>query len=370
MANDSLDTVVLGTAPEDQIHEDLMDQIYDVSPEDRPFCDATGSRSSSSRSVDWVREQLATAVATNAAIEGEVAGANVATGGERLSNYHQISEKVVKVSDRASNTNTVGTSDELIKQVMKRQKELRRDEEARYTSRLPAVAGNGTTTASETAGVGAWIGVPKITTGGTQVAANTSDRGTSGTDPTLSGGATGGGFPNAASDPATAQTLTESAIKDMMRAAFENGGNPTMAMSVPTVIESLSDFLFTSSARVATLQSNAPQGNRTDNGTGGGTSGGGITAQGAVNTFVTNFGTLELVPNRFQPLSDTAEADLYLIDPSTWERSYLQGYETKPLARVGTAETRQMTVDYALVCLNPEANAVIADIDLTADVTA
>nr|MCH9839300.1 DUF5309 domain-containing protein [bacterium] len=233
MANSSLDTVVLNTAPEDQIHEDLMDQIYDVSPEDRPFCDATSTRSSTSRSVDWVREQLATASATNAAIEGDDAGASSATGGERLINYHQISEKVVKVSDRSSNTNTVGTSDELIKQVMKRQKELRRDEEARYCSRLVAVAGNGTSTASQTAGVGAWIGVPKITTGGTQAAANTSTRGAGSADPVLSSGATGGGFPTTAATNAANQTLTESDIKDMMREAFMNGGNPTIAMSTP-----------------------------------------------------------------------------------------------------------------------------------------
>ena len=150
-----------------------------------------------------------------------------------------------------------------------------------------------------------------------------------------------------------------------MRAAFENGGNPTIAMSVPTAIELLSDYLFTSSARVATLQSNAQQGNRTDNGTGGGQSGGGIVAQGAVNIFVTNFGTLELVPNRFQPDSATDEADLYLIDPETWERSYMQGYETKELARSGLAENREISVDFSLCALNPEANAVVADIDLT-----
>jgi hypothetical protein len=155
-----------------------------------------------------------------------------------------------------------------------------------------------------------------------------------------------------------------------MEAAYMNGGNPTMAMSVPTAIQILSDYLFTSSARVATLQSNAPQGNRTDNGTGNGNSGGGITAQGAVNIFVTNFGTLELVPNRFQPESAAGEADMYLIDPTTWERSYIQGYQTNPLARDGAAEKRQITVDVALCALNPEGNAVYADIDLTAAATA
>jgi hypothetical protein len=346
-----------------------MDEIFDVSPVDRPFCDAVGTRRSTSRSVDWVREQLAAANPDNAELEGGDPADDDNQTGERLFNYHQIMDKVVKVSDRASNVDTVGTADELIKQVMKRQKELRRDEEARYCSRKVAVPGVANTTASQTAGVGAWIGVKKVVEG-SEVASNTSARGAGSADPVLSQDGTGGGYPTTAATNAANQTLTESDIKNMMRAAFENGGEPTMAMSTPTVIELLSDYLFTSSARVATLQSNAPQGNRTDNGTGGGQSGGGVTAQGAVNILVTNFGTLELVPNRFQPDVDAGvAADLYLIDPTTWERSYLQGYETKPLARTGTAETRQITVDAALVCLNPEANAVVADIDVTAAVT-
>ena len=149
----------------------------------------------------------------------------------------------------------------------------------------------------------------------------------------------------------------------MMRVAYENGGNPSVAMSTPAVIEVLSDYLFTSSARVATLQSDVDNSNRTDNATGGGRSGGGVVAQGSVNILVTNFGTLELVPNRFQGDSSTGAADLYLLDPELWERSYLQGYETKELARDGLGENREITVDVTLCSLNEEGNAIVADID-------
>ena len=362
MANTSTDSVALAAVPVGgQIHEDLMDQIFDISPVDRPFCDATGTRQGSNQLSEWVREELAAADATNAAVEGDAAGADQSVTGERLGNYHQIASKVVFVSDRASDVNTVGSSDELIKQVMKRQKELRRDEEARYASRLVAVPGDGSTTASETAGVGAWIGVKVL-----DVASTTSFRGAGSVDPVLSNdGSGGGGYPTTAATNAANQALSETDVKSAMEAAYMNGGNPTMAMSTPTCIQIFSDYLFTSSARVAALQTQAPASNRTNNGTGGGQSGGGVTAQGAVNIFVTNFGTLELVPNRFQPAVAANVADLYLIDPETWERSYLQGYETNPLARDGTAEKRQITVDFALCALNPEGNAVVADIDLT-----
>jgi len=54
---------------------------------------------------------------------------------------------------------------------------------------------------------------------------------------------------------------------------------------------------------------------------------------------------------------------LYLLDPELWERSYLQGYETKELSRDGLGENREITVDVTLCSLNEEGNAIVADID-------
>jgi hypothetical protein len=343
------------------IHEDVMNAIYDISPEDRPFCDATGTTDSGNDYKEWVRESLEASDPDNATIDGADAGTDDSVTGERLGNYHQMMDKVVRVSDRARNSNTIGASDELIRQLMKRQRALRRDEEAAMVSRNIAVPGTDVA-AGKLAGVGGWIGVAVL-----DVASTTSDRGAAtGADPVLTGDSSGGGgFPTTAAVAGTARALSETSVKNMMRAAYENGGSPTMAMSTPACIEIFSDYLFTSSARVAALQTETGQSNRTDNGTGGGRSGGGITAQGAVNIFVTNFGTLELVPNRFQPEVDTDVSDLYLIDPELWERTYLQGYETKDLARTGTAANRQITVDASLCALNPEGNAVVADIDTT-----
>ena len=346
-----------------QIHEDLMDQIYDISPEDRPFCDSTGSTESGNDRKEWVREALAQADKDNSVIDGADAGTTDTRTGERLANYHQIAAKTIRVSDRGRESDTVGTSDELIRQVMKRQKELRRDEEASYASRNIALQGTDAA-AGSSAGVGGWIGV-SVMDNGTVTASTTSFRGAGSADPVLSGGASGGGFPTTAATNVADQALSETDIKAAMREAYVNGGNPRMAMSTPTCIELLSDYLFTSSARVATLQSNAPQGNRTTASTGNGYSGGGIVAQGSVNVLVTNFGTLELTPNRFQPEVATDVADLYLLDPDLWERAYLQGYMTKELARTGLAENRQVSVDFSLCALNPEGNAVVADIDLT-----
>jgi len=342
------------------IHEDVMNAIYDVSPVDRPFCDAIGTGDAGNTYKEWVREQLEAANSSNARVDGSSsAGIQEQVTGERIGNYHQIMTKTVRVSDRGRNSDTINSSDELVRQLMKRQKALRRDEEAAYTSKNEAIAGDGDTVAGQLCGVGSWIGV-KVK----DVASTTSDRGATGVDGVLTGDSSGGGgFVTTAATAGTKRALSEASVKNMMRAAYLNGGNPTIAMSTPACIEVFSDYLFTSSARVATLQSDVSSSNRTDNGTGGGRSGGGVTAQGAVNIFVTNYGTLELVPNRFQDEVATDVADLYLIDPDTWERCYLQGYETKELARDGLAENREISVDCSLIALNPEANAIIGDLD-------
>jgi len=355
MAANQLDATDLATVPiNGSLHEELMDAIYDVSPVDRPFCDAIGSTDSGNSYKEWVREALEAANKDNKRIDGSSSATiNDTVTGERLGNYHQIASKTVRVSDRGRESNTVGSSDELIRQLMKRQRALRRDEEASLVSRNVAIAGDGASIEGQCAGVGAWIGTGQNATN--------SVRGATGADPVLSGNP--GGYPTTAATVGTKAALTETGIKDMMREAYLKGGNPTLAMSVPAVIEKLSDYLFSSSARIATLESSVSQGNRTTSATGNGNSSGGVVAQGSVNVLVTNFGTLTLVSNRFQQDTDTGAADLYLIDPETWERSYLQGYETNVLARDGLAENREITVDFSLCSMNEEGNAVIADID-------
>jgi hypothetical protein len=373
MANINLTAADLAAVPvRGMIHEDLMNAVYDISPDPRVICDQTGTMDSGNTLKGWIRESLEVANPRNARVSGSDSTGNDTRTGERLETFHQIASKTIKVSDRASNSDTVGSSDELIRQLIKRQRALRRDEESTYASRGIAQEGDGDTVPGWTAGVGGWIGVPQFnidTAGATTPGSTTSNnsiRGATGDDPVLSNTTNGGGYPTTEATVGTTWAWSEGATKDMMRAAYENGGQPSVAMSTPAVIEIMSDYLFTSSARVATLQSTAPQGNRVDNSSGDGQSTGGIVAQGSVNVLVTNFGTLFLTPNLFQPDSEAGvSADLYLLDMELWERSYLQGYETKDLARTGIAENREITVDFALCCLNPEGNAVVADVSTT-----
>ena len=357
MATSNLDAVNLGAIPlGGTIREDLMEKINNISPVTRPFCDSIGSTDASNTFKEWALEALEPANPGNARVDGSSSdGINDTVTGERVGNYCQQATKTVRVSDRGRNVNTIGGSDELIRQLMRRQMALKRDEEASYLSRNVAIPGDGHTIAGVCAGVGSWIGTGKN-------AINT-DRGTGGADPILSGNP--GGYPTTKAAAGTVRALSETTIKEMLQAAFKNGGAPTMAVSTLPVIEIFSNYLFTSSARVATLQSDVKQSNRTVGSSGNGNSGGGVVAQGSVNIFVSTYGILELVPSLFQPQTATGTADLYLIDPLLWERAYLQGYETKELARIGLADNREISVDFTLCSLNESGSAVVADVSET-----
>ena len=94
--------------------------------------------------------------------------------------------------------------------------------------------------------------------------------------------------------------------------------------------------MFTSSARIGTLMSDQ------------GKSAEAATALGSVNVFVTDFGTLKLVPNRLQQLQTAAAAGdsafVFILDPEYLSHSFLHGYRTDPLAKTGLAENRQNAV--------------------------
>jgi hypothetical protein len=135
-------------------------------------------------------------------------------------------------------------------------------------------------------------------------------------------------------------------------------------MSTPSVIRQLSSYMFTSSARIATLQ-------RDEQGSGP------ATAIGSVNVFLTDFGVeLQMVPNRlYQTFDDAATsptqaANVFILDPNYARIGYLQRYRVDPMAKTNMADTRLMSVDWTLMVLNREAHGIITDIDGTQAVTA
>ena len=330
------------------IREDVMNKIWDISRIPLPFTDMIGTGSAKNEYKEWTQDSLAAPDVTNAVIDGSDATGNNTATGARVGNHHQISDKVVRVSFRADASDTIGRAKELSYQLMRRQQELRRDVEAISLENQASVADTGTV-AGKVGGLPSWITTnytPR--TGG---AVGGFDNGGGGTTVTTA-------FTEADAEAA----LTETEVRDRVEDVYNEGGDVTKMMTIPSLVRKFSEYLFTSSARVATLMSD--QGKSREK----------AAALGSVNVFVTDFGTLDIVPNRLQQKQQTQVADdsciVFYIDPEYVSLCYLKGYRTDTLAKTGLAENRQMSVDWTLIVNTEKAHGMSTDIDFTVPVTA
>ena len=327
------------------INEDVMSQIWDISKIPLPFSDSIGSDSCKNSYAEWTTDELADPALGNAVVDGADSDQNDTATGLRVGNHCQEPIKEVRVSTRARSSDTIGRADELSYQVMRRQQELRRDVEVTFLSNQASVQDDGNTTAGLLGGFQTWL-------------ASNASYGATGT---------AGGFNTAtkltvAASAGTKRGLTETLVRDIAQQVYEEGGDPSILTSNPTVIRKLSEYMFTSSARIATLTGETNQK-------------GPATAMGSVNVFLTDFGvTLKMVPNRLMLPQDgdgLTDADVYaayIYDPQYVRASYLTGYRVEPLAKTGLSDKRLMHCDVTLKVLNEKAHGVIGDIDQTVDV--
>lgn len=331
------------TAYQGLVREDVMEKIWDISNIPLPFSDMVGSDTSDNSYKEWTVDALQAVDITNALVDGADLSSNDENLGGREGNHHQISGKRVQVSHRARNVNTIGRQDELSYQIIMRQRELRRDIEAISLTFQASIGDAGAGTPGKSAGLNAWI-------------TTNDDRGATATATGFASGIV------AAATQGTTRTLTETLIRQAIEDVYTQGGDSAVLMGIPELIRRISQYMFTSSARIATLTSD--QGKSAEK----------ATAMGAVNVFVSDFGVVELVPNRLMPITNATGAaentELYVMDPMYLRHSFLQGYQTEPLAKTGTADNRMMTVDWTLCVMNEKAQAIIADIDYKNAITA
>ena len=320
------------------IREDVMNAIWDISRIPLPVQDMIASDSVKNSRTEWTTDELATPDITNARVDGSDSTDNDATGGARVGNECQISTKDVQVTTRARDSDTIGRADELAYQVMMRQRELRRDVDAIYLENQASVADDGDTVAGETGGLPSWLETNTV-------------RGAGGAD---------GGFNTTtgavdAATPGTAHNLTETDVRNVSEGIFNEGGEATKMLSVPGVIRGFSEYSFTDTARIATLQSDQPGLRKAQ------------TAKGSVNVFVSDFSVLEFVPDRLQQTHVDAVAtqvvDVFILDPALLRLGLLTGYRVDPLAKTGLADKRLMAVDWCVKVLNEKGEGVIADVD-------
>lgn len=322
----------------DTAREDLSDVIYNISPTETPFQANAGRATASNTLHEWQTDALATAITSNAHVDGDEFSGDTLNDPERIGNYCQIARKDIVVTRRADRVNKAGMKSALAYQIAKAGKELKRDVEAQLMGVDVASPGD-SSTAPTSAGLVSWL---KTNT----------DRGQSGTDPALS--STTYGYPDTAAGNGTDRALSEATLLGIIEDCYTQGGNPDTIMVSPTVKQRISNYMYGSSARIATPYQDH-----------GKTPGDGARVVGAVDYYVSDFGVLHIVPNRFQ-----RDDDVFVLDMEYFSVAYLDGYKTEKVAKVGDAERRMLLVDYTLCSKNEAASGIFADCDESLAMTA
>ena len=302
------------------IREDLSNVITNIAPEETPYMSNIGRESVSNSLYEWQTDTLASAAA-NKQLEGDdVTSFDAVTATVRLQNYAQISRKTIILSATEETVNKAGRRSELAYQIAKRGSELKRDQEFTMLNGAVAAAGN-STTARGTASLGAFV--------------NTNvDMQTNGANPSYTT------LPNSARTDGNVRTFTETILKNVIQQVWTAGGTPKMLMTGPVNKQRVSGF-----SGIASSRFNIDGGAKP------------ATLVGAVDIYVSDFGNIQVIANRFQ-----RERDAWVIDPDMAKMTTLRPYQQVELAKTGDAEKRMLIVEWGHKVLAENGMGLAADL--------
>ena len=302
------------------IREDLSNVITNIAPEETPYMSNIGRESVSNSLYEWQTDTLASAAA-NKQLEGDdVTSFDAVTATVRLQNYAQISRKTIVLSATEETVNKAGRKSELAYQIAKRGSELKRDQEFTMLNGAVAAAGN-STTARGTASLGAFVK--------TNV-----DMQTNGANPDYTT------LPNSARTDGNVRTFTETILKNVIQQVWSAGGTPKMLMVGPVNKQRVSGF-----SGIASSRFNIDGGAKP------------ATLVGAVDIYVSDFGNVQVIANRFQ-----RERDAWVIDPYMAKMTTLRPYQQVELAKTGDAEKRMLIVEWGHKVLAENGMGLAADL--------
>jgi hypothetical protein len=302
------------------IREDLSNIITNIAPEETPYLSNIGRESISNSLFEFQSDTLA-AAAANKQIEGDdVASFDAVTATVRLQNYAQISRKTIILSATEEVVNKAGRRSELAYQIAKRSAELKRDQEFTMLNGAVAAAGS-TSVARGTASLQAWVK--------TNV-----DMQTNGVNPSYTT------LPNSARTDGNVRTFTETILKNVIQQVWAAGGTPKILMTGPVNKQRVSGFSGIASSRFNINGGEKP-----------------ATLVGAVDLYVSDFGNVATVANRFQ-----RERDAWVLDPEYAKMVVLRPYQQVELAKTGDAEKRMLLVEWGHKVLAENAHGLAADL--------
>lgn len=294
--------------------DDLTDVIYNIDPVDTPFLSGIPVTNAIGVLHEWQTDSLASASGSNFVEEGLDASTDSATATTRLNNRTCISDKVPRVSGTQQAVMKAGRGDELAYQISKRAKELKRDMETILLQNNIKVTG-ASGTAPETAGVPTWL-------------TSNLDSASDATDSTGSGA-------NARTD-GTARAFTEAQLKSVLRSIWNNGGDPNMIMLGGFNKQKMSTFTGNATREVSAADRQL---------------------YAAIDIYDSDFGELQVVPNRFMDANY-----VFIFQMDLWATAYLRPFQIHDLAKTGDSERRQLLVEYALEARNEAGSGAVYDV--------
>ena len=289
--------------------EDLSDIIYRISPTQVPVFSMAAKSKATNTLHEWQTQDLAAAASNNAQVEGDDATAKAVTVTVRLTNRTQILAKTVGVSGTQQAMNSAGRKDEMGYQVSLASLEIKRDAETNLTQ-SDVLA----TSPRSFRGLRGWV-VDNVNRNGGTLASYTGNT-----------GYTAG----------TLRSFTEAQVRDVLQQVYTAGGEPDTIMLPPALKQTFSSFT-----------GNATRMDKSED----------KKLYASVDVYVSDFGELQCVPNRFQ-----ATRDVFVLQSDKLAIAYLRPFMTMDLAKTGDTDRKQLLCEMTLECRAPKAHGVVFDV--------
>lgn len=312
--------------------ETLSDLIDTITPAETPFYSEIGEETVTGVKPTWQTDQLGIPDLDNAHVDGEIYQYDTIQQTSRVSNSTQIFRKSVIISDTQEAVEKAGKTSDVAYEKARMGQEIKIDIEVAFLSNQASSAGS-SAIPRRLGGLRAWIKTnDSIGAGGASGGYNV---GTGNVDAAING---------------TQRAFTRAILDEMISGTYVAGGNPDMLMCSPYVKRVFSSFI--NDAGTAQLRYPVkPTGQ--------------ATIVGAADMYQSDYGLIEVVPNRQMARLPELARNAFLIDRSKVKKGWLRSrkiHEDKGVARVSDGEPTVMIGEVTLMVTNEAAHGVAADL--------
>ena len=147
---------------------------------------------------------------------------------------------------------------------------------------------------------------------------------------------------SAACTAGTARLPTEAMLKSLLTDIYNAGGNPDRIMMAPDIRVKMSEVLTGGGTKMEKAETKK--------------------ATAVIDVYVSDFGSLKLVPNRVQAYETFSKTCAFVLDPQYWKVAYLRGFREERLAVTGDSLKGHVLVECTLEARNDASSGVLADL--------